>query len=64
MCNACGNLCCGSDEFGGCGCDCEEQECWSDDDEDCEGGDWYDGIPDLQCKSCVSRPGAYVCEPC
>jgi len=32
MCNACGNLCCGSDEFGGCGCDgCDEPECWSDD---------------------------------
>lgn len=35
MCNACGNLCCGSDEFGGCGCDgCEEPECWSDDYDD------------------------------
>jgi len=32
MCNACGNLCCGSDMFEGCGCDgCEEPECWSDD---------------------------------
>lgn len=28
MCNACGNLCCGSDEFGGCGCtSCGEPEC-------------------------------------
>lgn len=50
MCNACGNLCCGSDEFGGCDhCDCPE--CWSSgcdlcgqDEEDClcglEDGDW------------------------
>lgn len=30
MCNACGNLCCGSDEFEGCGCDhCGNSECWS-----------------------------------
>lgn len=30
MCNACGNVCCGSDEFGGCGCDgCDCPECWS-----------------------------------
>lgn len=37
MCNACGNLCCGSDEFGRCGCDaCEEPACWSDDEEDGE----------------------------
>lgn len=34
MCNACGNHCCGSDEFSGCGCDgCSEPECWSDDDD-------------------------------
>ncbi len=32
MCNACGNMCCGSDMFGGCGCDgCYEEDCWSDD---------------------------------
>ena len=30
MCNACGFLCCGSDEFSGCGCDhCEEPDCHS-----------------------------------
>lgn len=30
MCNACGFLCCGSDELGGCGCDhCEEPDCHS-----------------------------------
>lgn len=34
MCNACGNLCCGSDMFGGCGCEhCGFEECWSDDEE-------------------------------
>ena len=28
MCNACNNLCCGSDEFGGCGCEhCGCDEC-------------------------------------
>lgn len=28
MCNACGFMCCGSDEFGGCGCNhCGEPEC-------------------------------------
>lgn len=34
MCNACGFLCCGSDQFGKCGCDhCECPECWDDEDE-------------------------------
>ena len=34
MCNACGNLCCGSDMFSGCGCDgCDCEDCWSDDDD-------------------------------
>jgi len=28
MCNACGFLCCASDMFERCGCDCEEQACW------------------------------------
>jgi len=28
MCNACGFLCCGSDQFGGCGCEhCGEEAC-------------------------------------
>ena len=32
MCNACGNVCCGADMFGGCGCDgCDCEECWDDD---------------------------------
>jgi hypothetical protein len=35
MCNACGFLCCGSDQFEGCGCDgCECPDCWT---ADCEG---------------------------
>lgn len=33
MCNACGNVCCGSDRFNACGCDgCDCEDCWSDDD--------------------------------
>lgn len=28
MCNACGFQCCAMDCFDGCGCDCEEPECW------------------------------------
>lgn len=28
MCNACGFLCCGSDQFGGCGCEhCRDEAC-------------------------------------
>lgn len=43
MCNACGNWCCGSDMFRGCGCDgCDEPECWPNDFDD-EGDDDYDG---------------------
>lgn len=35
MCNACGNFCCGSDEFGQCGCDhCPEPDCWDAKDHD------------------------------
>ncbi len=35
MCNACGNLCCGSDMFGECGCDfCDNSECWTPEDDD------------------------------
>ena len=35
MCNACGNVCCGSDEFGGCGCDgCDCPECCSEEADD------------------------------
>lgn len=35
MCNACGNECCGSDQFSGCGCDgCDDPDCWSDEQAD------------------------------
>ena len=35
MCNACLNMCCGSDMFGGCGCEhCDNPECWPGDDDD------------------------------
>lgn len=43
MCNACGNLCCGSDEFKGCGCyhcghpDCADTKCWACGDDYCDG---------------------------
>lgn len=44
MCNACGNHCCGSDQFEGCGCDgCFEPDCWSDDEDELdEDDDFYD----------------------
>jgi len=29
MCNACNMMCCGADLFGGCGCECDEPECWA-----------------------------------
>ena len=50
MCNACGNVCCGSDMFGGCGCDgCEEEECWSGD------GDMAEREDDLDFAAVPSR---------
>lgn len=43
MCNACGNVCCGSDAFSGCGCDgCHNPDCWSDDNDFSE--DFDDGL--------------------
>lgn len=61
MCNACGNVCCGSDEFGGCGCDgCEEPECWAPDDNDLtDRDDDYDPWDGYQC---CAKPTAIVCE--
>jgi hypothetical protein len=42
MCNACLNVCCGSDQFEKCGCDgCDCEDCWSEDDLDTE-IDFYD----------------------
>lgn len=66
MCNACGFLCCGSDKFGGCGCDgCFEPECWTEADED-EGPDEYDPLDDeylhsfpLAAAPCACRPGRF-----
>ncbi len=56
MCNACHNMCCGSDEFGGCGCDhCDEPDCWSDD-EDFFGDD-DDDFMDCAC----ARPARFEC---
>lgn len=44
MCNACGFLCCASDVFSGCGCDhCRCPECWSDDEDEREDYDPFDG---------------------
>ncbi len=57
MCNACGNVCCGSDEFYGCGCDgCDEPDCWSDDEDD---GDDMDD-PDYYSFACC-RETAFQC---
>ena len=28
MCNACGLMCCGSDQLSACGCDCADADCW------------------------------------
>ena len=55
MCNACGNVCCGSDEFGGCGCDgCDEPDCWSDDDDFYEGDEDYDpGVHEFAARRCA-----------
>jgi len=51
-------MCCGSDEFGGCGCDgCDEPDCWSDDD-DFFGDDDSD-YPDYDCA--CSRPSVFEC---
>lgn len=60
MCNACGFLCCGSDEFGGCGCDgCEEPDCWSDDD-DLFGDDGDFDLDDYDFCAC-RKPSAFQC---
>jgi hypothetical protein len=54
MCNACGNHCCGSDEFGACGCDgCFEPECWSDERDDFSEDDY--GIYDARPSRCSHR---------
>jgi len=61
MCNACGFFCCGSDEFGGCGCDgCPEPECWSDDEEFFDDDDDYGDLYGKQCR--CDRPSSFRCE--
>lgn len=65
MCNACGNVCCGSDEFGGCGCDdCEEPDCWSDDfGLDDRPDDEDNGFPPYDRARCCQKPAArFACE--
>lgn len=58
MCNACGFLCCGSDEFSGCGCDgCPCEDCWSDD-EDFFGDD-DDEYTDYDCA--CTKPTRFEC---
>lgn len=54
MCNACGFLCCGSDEFSECGCDsCPYEACHYGPDDD-EQSDWADD--DVMDCVCASRP--------
>lgn len=51
MCCPCGNLCCGSDEFGGCGCeDCLHPACRRGADDVSDPGE-----PDLELRG---RPGS------
>jgi hypothetical protein len=43
MCNACLNVCCGSDRFEKCGCDgCHCEACWSDEPEDMDEDEFYE----------------------
>lgn len=52
MCNACGNVCCGSDMFGKCGCDgCDEPDCWSDDND-------FSDSEEFEC----CAPSGFICE--
>lgn len=70
MCNACGNCCCGSDEFDRCGCDgCPEPDCWDDADEgdDFDFGDEISGFDEddggLPMAACGCRvPSRFQCE--
>ena len=62
MCNACHNVCCGSDLFGGCGCDgCDDPDCWSDEELDDEIDAFTeDDFRDVDCAA-APRP-RFVCE--
>lgn len=58
MCNACGNVCCGSDMFGRCGCDgCDEPECWTYYEDEDDDGDDYDYPYDCACR----KPSSFEC---
>lgn len=64
MCNACGNVCCGSDMFGKCGCDgCPVSDCWDDDldEEDDDILGVYDPSLAVGC-ACVGRELKIICE--
>lgn len=55
MCNACHNMCCGSDQFEGCGCDhCNEPDCWSDD-------EYFEDDDDFDLDCACSRPSSFQC---
>lgn len=58
MCNACGFLCCGSDEFDRCGCEsCPNPECWPDDDIDYFDDDYAADYGFCGC----NKPSAFQC---
>jgi hypothetical protein len=63
MCNACGNVCCGSDQFVGCGCNgCDDEECWTDDEADDEFDDFgeqYGLAAWVVCSGACCKPMAY-----
>lgn len=54
MCNACHNMCCGSDQFEACGCDhCDEPDCWSD--------DFDEGDDDYEFDCACTKPARFEC---
>ena len=66
MCNACGFYCCANDDFGGCGCDCKEPECWTC--TNCQGdGHLADVCPepteDDMCPACGGQAIRCKCTP-
>lgn len=63
MCNACGNVCCGSDEFGGCGCDgCHDSDCWTPGDDFFDDDDGYhEAAYGYDACTCRARPAVYAC---
>lgn len=64
MCNACGFLCCGSDQFDTCGCDgCPYSECWDIPENDFDDGSDFD-LPDFDFARCCPVPARrpFLCE--